>query len=49
MVWTLRSDEEKNNEIYNDPELASRTDVELAGLFHMVSRSLAHTTPGSPG
>ena len=30
-------------------ELTSRTDVELAVLFHMVSNALAVAKPGSPG
>ena len=29
-------------------ELASRTDLEIAVLFHMASQALGRTTPGTP-
>ena len=35
--------------LITDKELTSRTDVELAVLFQMVSNALAHAQPGSPG
>ncbi len=34
--------------LITDTELTSRTDVELAVLFHMVSNALAVAKPGSP-
>lgn len=34
--------------LITDYDLAGRTDVELALLFHMVSQALGHTRPGSP-
>ena len=35
--------------LITDSELASRTDLELALLFHMASQALGRTRPGSPG
>jgi hypothetical protein len=35
--------------LITDTDLASRTDVELAILFHMVSQALGRTKPGTPG
>jgi hypothetical protein len=35
--------------LITDTELSSRTDVELAVLFHMVAGALGHTAPGTPG
>jgi len=35
--------------LITDTDLASRTDVELAVLFHMVSQALGRTRPGTPG
>jgi hypothetical protein len=34
--------------LITDTELTSRSDVELAVLFHMVSNALADARPGSP-
>ena len=34
--------------LITDTELTSRTDVELAVLFHMAAKELAQTKPGTP-
>ena len=47
MVWTFKV-RRKAIRLITDTELASRTDVELAVLFHMVSNALAVAKPGSP-
>jgi len=33
--------------LITDTELSSRTDVELAVLFHMAAQALGHTAPGT--
>jgi len=35
--------------LITDIDLTSRTDAELAVLFHMASQALAVTDPGTPG
>ena len=34
--------------LITDTELSSRTDVELAVLFHMAAQALGRTAPGTP-